>query len=114
MKNRNLKSFKPGQSGNRRGRPPGVLDMRALAKARTAEAIKTLAEIMRSKRASSAARVSASIALLDRGWGKPNQELTGANGAPLIPISRLDLSRRVAFLLSSGLAALAQPTHSEK
>lgn len=114
MKNRNLKSFKPGQSGNRRGRPPGVLDMRALAKAHTAEAIKTLAEIMRSKRASSAARVSASNALLDRGWGRPNQEVTGANGAPLIPqVDRLDISKRVAFLLSSGLVALAQPT-SEK
>ena len=48
-------------------------DIRSLARAHTATAIRTLAGIMREKSAPHSARVSAADALLSRGWGKPEQ-----------------------------------------
>jgi hypothetical protein len=39
----------------------------------TEVAIKTLVSIAKNKKATDAARVSACIALLDRGWGKPDK-----------------------------------------
>jgi hypothetical protein len=41
----------------------------------TREAIETLATIMKDPDASAGARVSASSALLDRGWGRPLQSI---------------------------------------
>jgi hypothetical protein len=35
--------------------------------------VRTLAGIMKERRAPAAARVSAAVALLDRGWGKPER-----------------------------------------
>jgi hypothetical protein len=48
-------------------------DIRSLARSHTAKAIRTLAGIMNEPRAPASARVSAAVALLDRGWGKPQQ-----------------------------------------
>lgn len=53
------------------------IEIRSLARAHTASAIKTLAGIMNEKKAPAAARVSAAQALLDRGWGKSPQPLDG-------------------------------------
>jgi hypothetical protein len=50
-------------------------DIRSLARSHTATAVRTLAGIMKESRAPAAARISAAIALLDRGWGKPQQEV---------------------------------------
>lgn len=66
--------WKPGQSGNPRGRPPGTI-ARDLARRYTEEAILTLVAAMRSPRE----RVPAAIALLDRGWGKPKETVEGAH-----------------------------------
>jgi hypothetical protein len=55
---------------------------RDLAKQYTAEAIATLAEIMRTADKHSV-RESAAKALLDRGWGRPEQTIDSV-GAPLI------------------------------
>ena len=49
-------------------------DIRSLARAQTALAIRTLTGVCGSKAAPAAARVSAASALLDRGWGKPQQD----------------------------------------
>ena len=38
-------------------------------------AIKTLTTVMNNDHAPSAARVGAAIAILDRGWGKPTQQV---------------------------------------
>ena len=47
-------------------------DLKSLARAHTSISIDTLSGIAKSG-TQEAARVSAAIALLDRGWGKPNQ-----------------------------------------
>jgi hypothetical protein len=49
-------------------------DIRSLARAQTSLAIRTLTGVCGSKAAPAAARVSAASALLDRGWGKPQQD----------------------------------------
>ena len=47
-----------------------LTNIRALARSHSAKAVRTLAGIMNEDRAPAAARVSAAIALLDRGRGK--------------------------------------------
>ena len=51
------------------------MDLRSLARGYTRTAIKTLGGISETGE-SEAARVAAAIALLDRGWGKPQQDNT--------------------------------------
>ena len=77
--------FPPGVSGNPGGRPAVIGPVRELARQHTTTAINTLADIARNTEAPPAARVAASSALLDRGWGKPTQPLehAGAEGGPL-------------------------------
>jgi hypothetical protein len=58
-------------------------DIRSLARAQTELAIRTLTGICGSKAAPAAARVSAASALLDRGWGKPNQPHGGEDGGDI-------------------------------
>jgi hypothetical protein len=48
------------------------LDLKSLARGYTEAAVRTLGGVAEAGE-SEAARVSAAIALLDRGWGKPNQ-----------------------------------------
>ena len=50
-------------------------EIRSLARAHTEGALKVLAGIMNEPDAPPAARVSAATALLDRGWGKPLQQI---------------------------------------
>ena len=66
-------TWKKGQSGNPTGRPKEYAEVRTLARAESAEAIKTLATIMRSKKELARTRVAAAEALLNRAWGKPTQ-----------------------------------------
>lgn len=67
-------------------------DIRSLARAHTETAIKTLAGIMEQPEAPAAARVAAANSLLDRGWGKPSQPISGDEDNPLrVAISRIEL-----------------------
>jgi hypothetical protein len=75
-------SFEPGLSGNPSGRPrrPDTIATRQIfvtvktaARALTQEAIDTLAAVMSDQKAPPAARISAAVALLDRGHGRPSQ-----------------------------------------
>jgi len=70
-----------GASGNPGGRPKELPDVRALARSRGKEAIDTLHGIMRDEKAPPAARIAASVALLDRGYGRPEQSFTGSLNA---------------------------------
>ncbi len=73
--------FPKGKSGNPGGRPKENAEVKELAKAYTAQAIERLAHWMQSDNAK--ASVAAANALLDRGWGKPAQALTGPDGEKL-------------------------------
>jgi hypothetical protein len=59
--------------------------MQALARKHGKDAIKTLAAIMNQADGPATARVSAALALLDRGWGKAAQPIAGEyEGLPLL------------------------------
>jgi len=55
------------------------IDVRSLARGYTEVAVRTLGGIAKDGESESA-RVSAAAQLLDRGWGRPNQPHTGADG----------------------------------
>jgi HEAT repeat protein len=65
---------------------PREIDVRSLARAYTPIAIQTLGGVAQNSE-SDGARVSAAIALLDRGWGKAAQPLTGAGGVEPIEVT---------------------------
>lgn len=65
--------FRKGQSGNPGGMPKGTAEIKELARVHSADAIATIAKIMRDEAAPHAARVMAAERLLDRGFGKPKQ-----------------------------------------
>lgn len=69
-------------------------DIRSLARQHTALAIKTLVGIASQRTASDSSRVAAATALLDRGWGKPKQEL--------------EINQDVTISLAESLARIAQ------
>src|SRR6476660_5591312 len=78
------KPFQKGRSGNPCGRPKVVAEVKELARKHTAKAIETLVSIMDNPKAAPAARVSAANALLDRGYGKPPQHITGEGGPSFV------------------------------
>jgi len=71
-------AFKKGSSGNPSGRPKVLLaDGRSLsdiAKQHTEAAVQALVDVLTDGE-SEAARVSAANSLLDRGWGRPKQDI---------------------------------------
>jgi Family of unknown function (DUF5681) len=78
------KPFKKGQSGNPGGRPKVVAEVRELARQHTTTAVETFVSIMTDPKAPPSARVSAANALLDRGYGKPSQHITGEGRSDFI------------------------------
>lgn len=60
-----------------------IIDIRSLARVHTSMAVRTLVGIAKQPKTPPAARVAAATALLDRGWGKPSQPLTGKDEEPL-------------------------------
>jgi len=73
--------FEKGKSGNPGGRPKDNERVKLLCQALTEEAIGTLALWMREGEGKVA--VSAATAILDRGWGKPTQAISGPDGGPI-------------------------------
>ncbi len=67
--------FKKGVSGNPGGKPKGHEDLRDIARSYTLEAIKTLGAIMQNAKLAASTRVTAATVLLERGWGKPLQQI---------------------------------------
>jgi hypothetical protein len=64
-------AWRPGQSGNPRGRPKAPFDIAAMCREHAPEAVATLVAALRDPRH----KVAAAEALLNRGFGKPVQPL---------------------------------------
>ncbi|MGA7329708.1 MAG: DUF5681 domain-containing protein [Rhodomicrobium sp.] len=90
-------TFKPGMSGNPQGKRPGTknkttIELRDAAREYSDAALRTLAYIMEHGK-SETARISAACEILDRGFGKPAQDLAIDHNirpmvvGPLEPIS---------------------------
>ncbi len=98
--------FQPGESGNPGGRPKGTNEVRELARKHTAAAIDRLAAIMETGQ-SEQSQIMAANSLLDRGWGKPTQPISGDEDGPPIKIddaraALLDRIDRVAAARAEG------------
>lgn len=95
--------FEKGKSGNPGGRPKVVGEVQALARELTTEAVKTLRDIMRDKKAPHAARGYAANSILDRGYGRPSQTVnTNGQSKPLDQMTDTEL-----------LAIASQPDESQ-
>lgn len=72
-------TFQKGQSGNPGGRAkvtlPDGRTLTDLAREHTPKAVQALVDVLDNSEASDAAKVSAATAILDRGWGRPKQDL---------------------------------------
>lgn len=87
------KPFVKGQTGNPGGRPKlpeDVKHVRELARQYTTQAVEALVETL--KDGGWSAKVAAANVLLDRGWGKSEQPITGADGGPLRTESKIDFA----------------------
>ena len=82
--------FKKGTSGNPGGRPKELAGIRELARENASLAIQTLVDVATNGRSESA-RVQASTALLDRGYGKPAQDLAVEDHRTVRQLSRDEL-----------------------
>ena len=82
------KPFQKGQSGNPGGRPKQIAEVKELARQHMPAAIEALVSIMNNPKASDAARVSAASALLDRGYGKPQQHIDAEIGSYVARLPR--------------------------
>ena len=65
-------------------------EIRSLARVHTESALKVLAGVMNQSEAPAAARVSAAQALLDRGWGKPSQPISGDDENPVNVLHKIE------------------------
>lgn len=73
-----MPGWNKGQSGNPGGRPmkdKAQLLVEVIAREHTEAAMETLIQIMQDTEAKDTARVAAANAILDRGWGKPRQDV---------------------------------------
>ena len=99
--------WKPGQSGNPRGRPKAPEDIAALCRIHTVEAIDVILETMRQKTHKD--RFQAAQALLDRGWGRPKQQLEVSADADAIGL-HLVAARALVAAYDAGTEAAQPPT----
>ncbi|MGI9569583.1 MAG: hypothetical protein ACR2PH_07580 [Desulfobulbia bacterium] len=81
-----------------------TIELRAAARGYGQVALNTLVKLVK-QGSSEAIRFQAAQALLDRGYGRAPQaiEHTGKDGQTLESVSNMELARRVAYLLTSGI-----------
>ena len=102
-----------GVSGNPGGRPRAAPDVQELARQHTPTAIAALVAALSKPRE----RVPAAVALLDRGWGKPMQPVSGEDGhssaVQHLLAAKLVSRELVLELASQPAPATAQPTRQK-
>ena len=76
--------FQKGKSGNPGGRPKAAKDVQVLARTHTKAAIAKLAHWL--EHGDPRTSVAAAQALLDRGYGKPAQAVTGESDQPIVHV----------------------------
>lgn len=88
----NLKPWKPGQSGNGKGRPRIEPRVRRYARTYDRAMCKVLAEIAQDEKAPVSERRKAAMDLIAVGSGRPElvQQITGRDGAPIGPLVNLN------------------------
>lgn len=78
-KHKNKTTWEKGRSGNPGGRSPRLTpdgrSLTELCRANTVDAVNTLKELMLNAGVEPKDRITAAIALLDRGWGKPTEKV---------------------------------------
>lgn len=99
-KHKNATTWKKGQTANPGGRSPRMTpdgkSLTELCRIHTADAITTLHDIMQATANEPKDRITAALALLDRGWGKPKEaididaRIEGGLGLPVIQILRYE------------------------
>jgi HEAT repeat protein len=94
-----MAQFAKGTSGNPGGRPKAEGHVRDLARAQTERAIKALVVALNDT--NGRVRVAAAIALLDRGWGRPTQEVEETAPYEIDAVARLQAARRRANLITA-------------
>ena len=72
--------FQPGVSGNPGGRPKSLKAVKKLAQKKSERAIHILAQIMEDETVKPVSRIAAANSILDRGYGKPSQEIKVEGG----------------------------------
>jgi hypothetical protein len=87
----NLRPWKPGQSGNRTGRPVGL---EAICREHTQKSVDVLVAALSDDDAR--IRVTAAGMLLDRGWGKPSQSVTDATTGEKVTFLHLVAARSIS------------------
>lgn len=87
--------FVAGQSGNPAGMPKveNIKDLRLLARMHTEACLDTLVEVMSDPDQKGGYRVAAANAILDRGWGKPQQNVVIEDGPSVDRLSDDDLGK---------------------
>lgn len=92
-KKRGRKPGTPKTGGRVKGTPnKATAEVKSLARKWGAEMIDVLAEIAMDEKRPESARVSAAKELLDRGYGKSIQQISGPDEGPIDFNNRLDLS----------------------
>jgi len=98
--------FEKGRSGNPGGKPKELKEIQLEARRLGPQAIAALAKVCKSGK-SEAARVSAAIAILDRGFGKPPAFVTG-DPDRFRGITELTDDELMALVIAGGGQALDQ------
>ena len=101
--------FVKGQSGNPGGRSRAPLDVQQLAREYTSEAVLALVEALRDPRH----KVSAAVAILDRAWGRPQQQISGDANRPLAVDFRWNDGSAVAAVENQVIEAVALAIEAE-
>ena len=99
--------FRAGASGNPGGRPAALAEVKQLARQHTALAIQKLAHIAEHGH-SEMAQIAAANALLDRGWGRPTQPVSGDDEMPLVGIGGTAVAKLTAEERAALVASIVQ------